>query len=325
MPSLSKPAEFSLDGKSVYVAGHLGMVGSALLRRLKSEPVSELLTAKREHLDLTVQADVQRWMTDHKPDVVFLPAAKVGGIHANQTYPAEFIYDNLMIEANVIHAAYLAGVKKLLFLGSSCIYPKLATQPITEDALLSGPLEPTNQFYAVAKIAGIKLCQAYREQYGCDFISVMPTNLFGPNDNFHLDNSHVIPALMRKIHIAKKIAQPHIRLWGSGSALREFLYVDDCADALVFAMKRYSALEQINVGSGADISILDLCEMIMDVVGYKGEILSDPSKPDGTPRKLLNSQRLHDMGWQPVYSLREGLEYAYKWFLEHEDSLRGVV
>ena len=306
----------SLKGKRVWVAGHRGMVGSALVRRLEQENC-EIITASRSDADLTRQVEVEGWMADTKPELVFLPAAKVGGILANETYPAAFLYDNLMIEANVIHAAWKTGVKKLLFLGSSCIYPKMAPQPITEDALLTGPLEPTNEWYAIAKIAGIKLCAAYRIQYGCNFISAMPTNLYGPGDNFDLESSHVIPALMRKAHEAKLKGDGEMVIWGTGTPRREFLHVDDAADALVHLMKVYSDESHINVGSSTDLTILELTELIAKTVGFKGEIVKDPSKPDGTPRKLMSADKLKALGWKPKIDLSEGLEITYQWYLDN--------
>ncbi|PLX35222.1 MAG: GDP-fucose synthetase [Hyphomicrobiales bacterium] len=307
---------YALSGKRVWVAGHRGMVGAALLRRLRAENCT-LLTAPRNTLDLTRQAEVERWMDENRPEAVFLAAARVGGILANSRYPAEFIYDNLMIEANIIRAAHRAGVEKLLFLGSSCIYPKLAPQPITEAALLTGPLEPSNEAYAIAKIAGIKLCQAFRSQYGCDFISAMPTNLYGPGDNFDLETSHVMPALMRKAHEAKLAGADQMVIWGTGRAQREFLHVDDAADALVHLMRHYSGKEPVNVGAGQDISIGELARLIADIVGFAGRIVNDSSKPDGTPRKLLSVEKLHELGWQPQIGLAEGLERTYRWFLEN--------
>ena len=303
----------SLKGKRVWVAGHRGMVGSAIVRRLAKEGC-DVLTATRQDADLTRQKKVERWMAEARPEIVFLPAARVGGILANDSYPAEFIYDNLMIEANVIHTAHKVEVEKLLFLGSSCIYPKMAPQPIAEEALLTGPLEPTNEWYAIAKIAGIKMCQAYRRQYGADFISAMPTNLYGPGDNFDLETSHVIPALMRKAHEAKMAGDKSMTIWGTGSPRREFLHVDDCADALVFLMKHYSGESHINVGSGKDITIWELVQLIAEVVGFEGEIIKDPGKPDGTPRKLMAANRLQEMGWKPDIILSSGLKKTYEWF-----------
>ncbi|HET6322930.1 MAG TPA: GDP-L-fucose synthase [Hyphomicrobium sp.] len=307
-------ATYDLKGKRVWVAGHRGMVGAALVRRLASEGC-EVLTAARSDADLTRQGDVERWMEAHRPQAVFVAAAKVGGILANDTHPAEFLYENLLIEANIIHAAHRVQVEKLLFLGSSCIYPKLAPQPIHEDALLTGPLEPTNEWYAIAKIAGIKLCQAYRRQYGCDFISGMPTNLYGPGDNYDLNSSHVIPALIRKAHEAKMRSASEMVIWGSGTPRREFLHVDDCADALVLIMQRYSEDEHINVGSGEDLTILELAQAVCEVVGFDGTITRDLSKPDGTPRKLMAGDKLRALGWRPRISLRDGLADAYAAFL----------
>jgi len=305
---------FSLKGKRVWVAGHRGMVGAALVRRLASEDC-ELVFADRATVDLRRQAEVEAWMEANHPDVVFLAAAKVGGILANDTFPAQFLYDNLMIEANIIQAAHQAKVQKLLFLGSSCIYPKHADQPITEDALLTGPLEPTNEWYAIAKIAGIKMAQAYRRQYGCDFISAMPTNLYGPGDNFDLQSSHVLPALIRKAHEAKLSGADHLVVWGSGKPYREFLHVDDCADACVFLMKHYSDEGHINVGSGTDITIRELAETIAAVVGFTGGLTFDASKPDGTPRKLMSADKLRGMGWAPRINLDQGLGSTYAEFL----------
>jgi GDP-L-fucose synthase len=313
---MADPA-YPLSGKRVFVAGHRGMVGSAIVRRLEGENCT-VLTAGRAELDLISQAAVSDWFAREKPDAVFLAAAKVGGILANDTMPAEFLYENLMIEANVIHAAHQAGVEKLVFLGSSCIYPKFADQPITEDALLTGPLEPTNEWYAIAKIAGIKLCQAYRKQYGDDFISAMPTNLYGPGDNYDLKTSHVLPALIRKAHEAKAANAPSIELWGTGTPLREFMHVDDCADALVFLMQCYSGDEHVNVGTGSDLSILDLAKLVCKAVGYEGEIRLDASKPDGTPRKLMSSEKLQALGWQPKIGLKTGIARVYRDFLAEQ-------
>ena len=304
---------YDLAGKRAYVAGHRGMVGSAIARRLASERC-EIVTAPRAALDLRDQAAVRAWMHERRPQVVFLAAARVGGILANDSLPADFLYDNLMIEANIIEAAYREGVEKLLFLGSSCIYPRLAPQPIAEDALLTGPLEPTNEYYAVAKIAGIKLCQAYRRQHGSDFISAMPTNLYGPGDNFDLQSSHVMPALIRKAHEAKQRGDDHITLWGTGSPRREFLHVDDCADACVFLMKNYSDAQHVNVGSGSDLTILELARLICRIVGFDGELRLDSGKPDGTPRKLMSADRLRAMGWSPRIGLEEGIGATYDWF-----------
>ena len=318
-PRSEQDCAYPLSGKTIWVAGHRGMVGSALLRRLKDENCN-VVTVDRQSVDLRRQADVEDWLMQTRPQAVFVPAAKVGGILANDTYPAEFLYDNLMIEANIIHGAYLAQVEKLLFLGSSCIYPKHAPQPIDEDALLTGPLEPTNEWYAIAKIAGIKMCQAYRKQYGCDFISAMPTNLYGPGDNFNLETSHVIPALMRKAHEAKQSGEKEFVIWGTGAPRREFLHVDDAADALVHLMRHHSGAEHVNVGSSQDLPILELARMIADVVGFKGEIICDTSKPDGTPRKLMKTDRLRHLGWKPSIELREGLRATYAWFLDDHSS-----
>lgn len=306
---------YSLAGKTVYVAGHRGMVGSALVRRLASEGC-EILTATRAELNLIRQDEVEAWMAERRPDVVFLAAAKVGGILANDLYPADFLYENLILEANIIHAAHKTGVEKLLFLGSSCIYPKFAAQPIAEEALLTGLLEPTNEWYAIAKIAGIRLCQAYRRQHGRDFISAMPTNLYGPGDNFDLTSSHVIPALIRKAHEAKIGEQAHVTIWGTGTPRREFLHVDDCADACVHLMKVYSDDMHINVGSGEDVTILELTRLVCDVAGFNGEIVHDLSKPDGTPRKLMSADRLRRLGWAPSIGLKHGLADAYRAFLD---------
>jgi GDP-L-fucose synthase len=314
---------FSLEDKRVWVAGHGGMVGSALMRRLENEGC-ELLTATRAQLDLRRQEQVEAWMEEHNPEVIFLAAATVGGIHANSTRPAEFIYDNLMVEANIVQAAHKYGVRKLLFLGSSCIYPKFAPQPITEDALLSSGLEPTNQWYAIAKIAGIKLCAAYRRQYGCDFISAMPTNLYGINDNFTDQMSHVIPALMRRIHEAKLAGTPEVVVWGSGTPRREFLFSEDLADGLVHIMKHYSDEQHVNLGCGEDVTIRELVMLIMDVVGYEGAIVFDSSKPDGTPRKVLDVSVMDKMGWKAKTSLKQGLEETYRWFLaQPQQQVRG--
>ncbi|MDZ4052116.1 MAG: GDP-L-fucose synthase [Phenylobacterium sp.] len=301
---------FSLAGKRVWVAGHRGMVGSAIVRRLAAEDC-EIVTATRAELDLKDPAAVRAFVGDQKPDAIFMAAAKVGGILANDTYPADFLYDNLMIAANVTEAAYRGGVAKMLFLGSSCIYPKEAPQPIPESALLAGPLETTNEWYAIAKIAGIKLAQAYRKQHGCDFISAMPTNLYGPGDNFDLNTSHVLPALIRKAHEAKMAGADHITVWGSGAPRREFLHADDCAEACVFLMQRYSGQEHVNVGSGEDITILDLARLVCEVVGFEGEICTDLSKPDGTMRKLMSGEKLKAMGWTPRVGLRAGIERVY--------------
>lgn len=313
---MSSDPIFSLEGRRVWVAGHKGMVGSALVRRLAQENC-EVLTVDRKTVDLKDQAQTRAWILEQKPDAIFLAAAKVGGILANDSYPADFLYDNLMIEANIIEAAYRANVSKLLFLGSSCIYPKMASQPISEDALLTGSLEPTNEWYAIAKIVGIKLCQAYRKQHGCDFISAMPTNLYGPGDNFDLNSSHVIPALIRKAHEAKLRGDKEVVMWGTGSPRREFLHVDDCADACVHLMKVYSDVEHVNVGSGDDLTILELTRIVCDVVGYGGAISQNLSKPDGTPRKLMSTEKLRSLDWSPQIKLLEGLTAAYHWYLEN--------
>ena len=298
----------------IYVAGHRGMVGAAIVRALKNEGYLNIITRTSKELDLKNQAAVNDFFAKEQPDHVFVAAAKVGGILANNTYRAEFLYDNLMIEANVIQAAYTAKVKKMLFLGSSCIYPKLAPQPLKEDYLLTGLLEATNEPYAIAKIAGIKLCEAYRDQYGCNFISGMPTNLYGQGDNYHLQNSHVIPALLRKFHEAKKSGAPYTEIWGSGSPLREFMFVDDLADACLFLMKEYNDKLFVNIGTGEEITIKDLALLVKEVTGYAGDIRFDATKPDGTPRKLMDSSRLHAMGWKHKTSLREGLAKAYGYF-----------
>ncbi len=302
----------------IYVAGHRGLVGSAILRRLQAAGFTRLLTRTRSQLDLRDQAAVDAFFAAERPDYVFLAAAKVGGILANATYPAAFIYDNLEIQNHVIHAAHRYGTQKLLFLGSSCIYPRLAPQPLKEEYLLTGPLEETNQWYAIAKIAGIKMVQAYRRQYGFRGISLMPTNLYGPGDNFDLQTSHVLPALLRKFHEAKVNAAPRVVVWGTGAPRREFLHVDDLADAALFLMEHYDGEEIINVGVGEDLTIRELAELIKEVVGYRGEIVFDTSKPDGTPRKLLDVSRLHQLGWRAKIPLREGLAQTYAWYLEHQ-------
>lgn len=306
---------YKLHGKRVYVAGHRGMVGSAIVRRLQSEGC-DIITATRLELDLSRQDMVESWMSEHRPQAVFLAAAKVGGILANDRYPAEFLYENLALQSNIIHAAYRSGVEKLMFLGSSCIYPKFAEQPIVEEALLTGSLEPTNEWYAIAKIAGIKLCQAYRRQYGSDFISAMPTNLFGPGDNFDLNSSHVVPALIRKAHEAKVQGLPSLTIWGTGSPRREFLHVDDCADACVHVFKTYSADMHLNIGSGNDLTIRELATLVARVVGFEGNIGHDLTKPDGTPRKLMSADRLRALGWSPKIPLEEGISQAYAAFLK---------
>ena len=312
---MTPPMLFNLKGKRVYVAGHNGMAGSALVRRLAGEGCT-VLTAERARLDLTDQGQTESWLDANKPDAVFLAAGHVGGIYANDTYPADFIADNLAIGLNVIRGSFRAGVKKLLALGSSCIYPKLAPQPMTEDALLTGPLEPTNEWYAVAKIAAIKLCEAYRKQHGADFVSVMPTNLYGPGDNYHADNSHVPAALIRRFHEAKMANAPTVTVWGTGKPRREFLCADDLADACVFVMKHYSDAGFLNVGTGQDITIAEFAELVGEVVGYKGKIVYDTARPDGPPRKLLDVSKLNNLGWVPKDSLREGLAAAYADFLK---------
>ena len=307
--------EFALAGKRVWVAGHRGMVGSALVRRLATEDC-RVLTASRAETDLTRQAEVEAWLERERPDVVIVAAAKVGGILANATYPADFLVQNLQIETNIIAAAHRVGVEKLLFLGSSCIYPRLAPQPMTEEALLTGPLETTNEWYAIAKIAGIKLCQAYRRQHGDDFIAAMPTNLYGPGDNFDLASSHVLPALIRKAHEAKLGGASELVVWGTGVALREFMHVDDCADALVHLLKHYSGESHLNVGTGEEISIRELAALIAEIVGFRGTITLDRSKPDGTPRKLMDSSKLRALGWSPRIGLRDGIAATYGWYLQ---------
>lgn len=305
---------FSLKDKKIWVAGHNGMVGSAMVRRLQREECF-IFTAGRDKFDLRRQENVERWVKVYQPDVIVMAAAKVGGIAANAQYPAEFLYDNLMIEANIIHAAHHARVKKLLFLGSSCIYPQMAKQPITEDALLTGPLEPTNEAYAIAKIAGVKLCESYRAQYGCDFISAMPCNLYGPGDNFNPETAHVIPALLRKAYEARRSGL--LQVWGSGKPRREFMHVDDLADALVFMLKHYSGASPVNIGSGKDISIADLVAVIAEVTGFDGRIAFDSARPDGTPRKLMDSSRIAAGGWKPSIGLTAGLESTFRWYMEH--------
>lgn len=299
-----------LCGKSAFVAGHRGMVGSAIVRRLEREGC-EIITAGRDELDLRDQKAISAWIAKCRPDHVYLAAAKVGGILANDSRPAEFLYDNLVIQTNLIHASYSSGVSKLLFLGSSCIYPKFARQPIGEDQLLTGPLEPTNQWYAIAKIAGIKLTEAYRRQYGCDFISVMPTNLYGPGDNYDPESSHVLPAMIRKAHRVKTGESDEFEIWGSGEPRREFLHADDCADACVFLMKHYSGAEHVNVGTGTDIRIIDLAKIVCEVVGVSPRFKHDLDKPDGTPRKLMSSEKLRKLGWEPSIKLEDGIRQVY--------------
>lgn len=324
---MTSSPSFPLAGKRVWVAGHRGMAGSAVVRRLEREDC-EILTVGREQVDLRRQAEVEDWMAQAKPDAVFLAAATVGGIHANSTRPAEFLYDNLAIETNIIHGAWRTGVKKLVFLGSSCIYPRLASQPMTEDQLLTGPLEPTNEWYAVAKIAGIKMCQAYRRQYGCDFVSAMPTNLFGFGDNFDLQQGHVAAALLVKIHTAKATGADTVELWGTGTPLREFLFVEDLADGLVFIAKHYSDEPHVNLGTGTEISIRGLAELLAGVIGFTGSFRFDSSKPDGSPRKLMDVSRMAAMGWTAPTSLRDGFARTYRWYLDNLESggaLRGLA
>jgi len=318
MTSLSKDAR-------VFVAGHAGLVGSAVLRKLEAEGYTTLLVARRDQLDLRDQAAVNYWFRANRPEYVYLVAGTVGGIMANSTRPAEFLYDNMMIHATVVHASYLYGVTKLLYLGSSCIYPRQATQPITEDQLLTGPLEPTNEAYALAKIAGIKLCSSYRAQYGSNFISAMPTNLYGPNDNFDLNSSHVLPALIRKFHDAKASAATQVEIWGTGSAMREFLHVYDLADACLFLMEHYEEEGHINVGTGEDCSIRALAELVRDIVYPEAELAFDTSKPDGMPRKLLDVSKLRSLGWSPTIGLEDGIRSTYQWFLRalQTDEVRG--
>lgn len=306
----------------IYIAGHRGMVGSAILRKLQKEGFSNFLLKTSKELDLRNQAAVQAFFEQERPDYVFLAAAKVGGIIANNTYRADFIYENLAIQNNIIHNAYVYGVKKLMFLGSSCIYPKLASQPLKEEYLLTGLLEYTNEPYAIAKIAGIKMCEAYRAQYGCDFISAMPTNLYGPNDNYDLEKSHVLPAMIRKFHEAKEQGLPHVTLWGTGSPMREFLHADDLAAACLYLMENYSEPELVNVGTGVDVTIKELAETVKEIVGFEGEIIWDTAKPDGTPRKLMDVSKLHGVGWKHTIDLKEGIGLAYSDFLENHASLR---
>lgn len=319
---MTAPVLFPLQGRRVWVAGHRGLAGSALCRRL-AKTGCQILTVDRSAVDLRRQAETEAWMAETRPEAVFLAAATVGGIQANACYPADFLYDNLMIEANVIEAARRTGVARLLFLGSSCLYPRLAPQPLAEDALLSGPPEPTNQWYAVAKIAGVKLCQACRRQHGSDFLAVMPANLYGPHDNFDPESGHVLPALLRKMHEAKMAGAPEVDIWGTGTPLREFLHVDDLADACVFLMERYSGEDIVNIGSGREVSIAALAGLIADVVGYRGEFRFDAGKPDGVPRKLVDSTRLRMMGWAPRIPLRQGLEELYAWYCRQDGRAEG--
>ncbi|MBX9592541.1 MAG: GDP-L-fucose synthase [Hyphomonadaceae bacterium] len=311
-----------MKGARVFVAGHRGMVGSAIVRRLETEGCT-VIVADRSRLDLTRQDATERWLAGNRPDVVIGAAAKVGGIEANSEYPVDFIADNLAISLNLIRASHAVGVRKLLFLGSTCIYPRLAAQPMSEDQLLTGPLEPTNEWYAIAKIAGIKLCQAYRRQYGCDYICAMPTNLYGPEDNYHPQHSHVVAALLRRFHEAKIAGASSVTVWGTGAPRREFMHVDDMADACVFLLKDYSAEEIVNVGWGSDIAIADLARMIADIVGYTREIVFDPSKPDGTPRKLVDASRLSALGWRPRIRLLEGLAQTYEDFRNRQERYIG--
>jgi GDP-L-fucose synthase len=306
----------------IFVAGHRGLVGSAIVRRLRAEGFDNLLLAGRDQLDLQDRNAVEAFFEANKPEVVILAAAKVGGIHANNSYPAEFLHDNLVLQNNVIDVAYRHGASKLTFLGSSCIYPKMAPQPIREDYLLTGPLEPTNEWYAIAKIAGIKMCQAYRRQYGFNAISLMPTNLYGPGDNFDLANSHVLPALIRKFHEAKLAGDKEVVMWGTGTPRREFLHVDDMAAATVFLTRTYEGEDIVNVGVGDDISIRELAELVREITGYEGEIVNDTSKPDGTPRKLLDVERLHGLGWKAAIPLQDGIASTYQWFLENQVDIR---
>jgi GDP-L-fucose synthase len=316
---------FDLTDKLVWVAGQHGMVGGAMMRRLQRESCTLLRDSGRAGVDLRRQSEVEDWMAAHRPQIIFLTAGRVGGLCANDTFPADFLYDNLLIEANIIHAAYRIGVEKLLFFGSSCIYPREAPQPIPEEALLTGPLEPTNEAYAVAKIAGIKLCQVYRRQHGCDFISAMPTNLYGPGDNFHPETSHVPAALLRRFHEAKIAGAREVVVWGSGAPRREFLYVDDLADAGVHLLRHYSGESHINVGAGYDVTIAEFAEQIKRCVGFEGRVVYDRSRPDGTPRKLLDSSRMQAMGWKAKTELEEGLKVYYDWFLSNRGRLRETV
>lgn len=320
----SSAPRYDLKEKRVWVAGHRGMVGVALVERLRDEGCGAILTVTSAELDLRRQTDVEAWLAHERPDAIFVAAAKVGGILANDAYPADFLYDNLMIEANIVDAAFRNGVEKLLFLGSSCIYPKFAPQPIGESSLLEGALEPTNEWYAIAKIAGIKLCQAYRRQHGADFISAMPTNLYGPGDNFDLKNSHVIPALIRKAVAARDAGESTIEVWGSGAPRREFMHVRDCADAIIFLMKNYSDHEHVNVGVGEDVSIIELAEIICDIVGLPGPLQFDSAKPDGTPRKLMSNRKLLELGWRSQITLREGLEEVVAWYEQNRKTARNA-
>jgi len=321
----ARVSEHTMDASAkIHVAGHRGLVGGAIVRRLQAEGATNLILRSHAELDLTDQRAVDAFFAAERPEYVFLAAARVGGIHANDAYPAEFIRENLAIQTNVIHSAWTHGVRKLCFLGSSCIYPRLAPQPMREEYLLTGPLEPTNEWYAIAKIAGIKQCQAYRRQYGFDAISLMPTNLYGPGDNFHSENSHVLPALLRRFHEATQRGDAEVVIWGTGMPRREFLHVDDLADAAVFLMRGYSGEDFVNIGVGEDIGILELARMVAEATGFNGRIATDPSKPDGTPRKLLDVTRLHSLGWKASIPLVEGIETTYRWFLAHQQDYRQV-
>jgi GDP-L-fucose synthase len=322
MPVTSNPKAPIAKSARIYIAGHKGLVGSAVVRSLQNQGFENLITRTRTELDLTEQDAVRKFFDASRPQAVIMAAARVGGIHANNTHPATFLRDNLLIQDNVIDAAHQSGVSKFVFLGSSCIYPKMAPQPIKEDYLLTGPLEPTNEWYAIAKIAGLKMCQAYRRQYGFNAISLMPTNLYGPGDNFDLQNSHVLPALIRKFHDAKVRGDKSVEIWGSGTPRREFLHVDDLADAVVYLLQNYDAEGIVNIGWGEDVTIRELAEMVMSAIGYSGELTLDPSKPDGTPRKLLDVSRLRGLGWQPKITLTKGIESTYTWFKQHVDEAR---
>ncbi len=311
---------FDLTKKKIWVAGHKGMVGSALVKQLESIG-SEILTVSSKELDLREQSATRKWLMENKPEAIIIAAAKVGGIWANNIYPTSFLYDNLMIEANIIEAAAKIGVEKLMLLGTGCIYPKVTEQPVQESSLLSGPLEPTNEWYAIAKIAGIKLCQAYKKEFGLNFISAMPTNLYGPNDNFDLETSHVLPALIHKIHLAKKTKAKNVSVWGTGKPQRELMHVDDCADALIHVMKNYDEIEPINIGTGEDMSIQFIAELVSEVIGWDGELVYDTSKPDGTLRKVLSVDKLRKLGWQHKIAPKEGIKQVYSWFLENEKEI----
>ena len=311
-----RPTPIMNKDSKIYIAGHRGLVGSAIVRLLQNQGYNNLIVRTSQELNLKEQQDVRDFFAEEKPEYAFVAAAKVGGIHANNIYPADFIYDNLMIEANLIHAAHENQLKKVLFLGSTCVYPKMAPQPLKEEYLMTGPLEPTNEWYAIAKISGIKMCQAYRKQYGSDFISAMPTNLYGPGDNFDLENSHVLPALIRKFHEAKTAGKGEVELWGTGKPLREFCHVDDCASACLFLMENYSDEDIVNIGHGKDISIYELAMLVKEVTGFTGDIVLNTEKPDGTPRKLVDISKILSLGWKPEISLRDGLEQTYQWFQE---------